>query len=237
MLLALDAQFMWEIVPKILAASWVTFQISVLAVIFGIILGLVLGLLRVLSAPPIQNLIQLFVDFIRGVPPLLHIAFIYFALPSFHIQLNEFWTGVVALTIIAAGYEIEIVRSAIESIERGQREAALSIGMNERMSLFYILLPQAGQRMLPTLTNELANVIKASSLLSVISVNELTKVGNALIFEHFVFAEVLIQVAIMYLIIVSLLMWLSSWLESHLSGTRPIQSSSGNPLPEAQGIR
>ena len=237
MLLALDVQFMWQILPKILTASWVTFQISVLAVVFGIVLGLALGMVRVLSAPPIQNLIQLFVDFIRGVPPLLHIAFIYFALPSFHIQLNEFWTGVVALTIIAAGYEIEIVRSAIESIERGQREAALSIGMNERMSLFYILLPQAGQRMIPTLTNELANVIKASSLLSVISVNELTKVGNALIFEHFVFAEVLIQVAVMYLIIVSLLMWLSSWLEKHFSNTQSIQTSSSIHLPEIQGIR
>ena len=237
MLLALDIQFMWEILPKILAASWVTFQISVLAVVLGIILGLALGMFRVLGAPPIQTLIQWFVDFVRGVPPLLHIAFIYFALPSFHIQLNEFWTGVVALTIIAAGYEIEIVRSAIESIERGQREAALSIGMNERMALFYILLPQAGQRMIPTLTNELANVIKASSLLSVISVNELTKVGNALIFEHFVFAEVLIQVAVMYLIIVSLLMWLSSWLEQNLSLTQPLQTSPISHFSEMQEIR
>lgn len=237
MLLALDIAFMWQILPDILAASWVTFQISCLAVVFGIFLGFSLGIVRVLGPKKIQWCIQWFVDFVRGVPPLLHIVFIYFALPSFHIQLNEFWTGVVALSIIAAGYEVEIVRSAIESIDRGQREAALSIGMNERMALTQILLPQATQRMIPALTNELANVIKASSLLSVISVNELTKVGNALIFEHFVFSEVLIQVAIMYLIIVSLLMWISSQLESKFSIIQTEQGSYISTLSEIQEIR
>jgi len=228
---------MWQILPDIIAASWITFQISSLAVIFGIILGFALGILRVLGPKFLQRIIQWFVDFVRGVPPLLHIVFIYFALPSFNIQLNEFWTGVVALTIIAAGYEVEIVRSAIESIDRGQREAALSIGMDERMALIQILLPQAAQRMIPTLTNELANVIKASSLLSVISVNELTKVGNALIFQHFVFAEVLIQVAIMYLLIVSLLMWLSSWMEGNISAVQGIQGSSISSFSGMQEIR
>ncbi|MEO0986573.1 MAG: amino acid ABC transporter permease [Cyanobacteria bacterium J06639_14] len=212
-LLALDIAFMGEIAPKLLHAAWITLQISLIAVALGIIWGLILGSLRVMGPTWARSPIQWFVDFVRGVPPLLHIAFIYFALPHIGIRLNEFWTGVLALTIIAVGYEIETIRAAIESIDSGQREAALSIGMNNRMTMVEILLPQAARRMLPGLTNELANVIKASSLLSVISVNELTHVGNGLIFQHFVFAEVLIQVTVLYLLIVSSLTLISAYLE------------------------
>ncbi len=215
-LLALDINFMVQIVPDLLRATWITIQISVLAVLFGIVAGVTLGGLRVIGHPILKTLIQWFVNYVRGVPPLLHIAFIYFALPSFNITLNEFWTGVVALTVIATGYEVEIVRAALESLDRGQREAALSIGMDERTALFNILLPQAAKRMIPALTNELANVVKTSSLLSVIAVNELTQIGNALIFQHFVFAEVLIEVSILYLILIGVLTWISSHFENHV---------------------
>ena len=216
-LLALDVPFMWEIAPTMLKAAWITIQISTVAVIFGIFLGFLLGYLRVTGPSWIQFAIQGFVDFIRGVPPLVHIAFIYFVMPQIGIVLNEYWTGVIALSLIAAGYEVEIFRAGIESIERGQKEAAISIGMTPWVMMINILFPQALKRMLPALTNELANVIKASSLLSVISVNELTHVGNAIIFQHFVFAEVLIQVTILYLIIVGSLMWASSYLEEKIS--------------------
>lgn len=215
-LLALDTAFMWQVVPEILQAAGVTIQISCLAVLFGVAAGLLLGGLRIMAPAWVKFAVRGLVDFVRGVPPLLIIAFIYFALPSFGLRLNEFWTGVIALTIVAAGYQVEIVRAAIESIDRGQKEAALAIGMDDRMALVQILFPQAAKRMLPALTNELANVIKASSLLSVISVNELTKVGNALIFENFVFAEVLLQVAVLYLVIVGALTQLSAYLEHHV---------------------
>jgi His/Glu/Gln/Arg/opine family amino acid ABC transporter permease subunit len=215
-LLGLDTAFMQAQLPTLLRAAVITLQLSSLAVLIGITLGLMLGSLRVIGPGWIQRLIQVFVDFVRGVPPLVHIALIYFALPRVGLFLDEFWTGVAALTIVAAGYEVEIVRAAIESVDPGQEEAALSVGMDRRMALIWILLPQALKRMLPPLTNELANVIKASSLLSVISVTELTKVGNDLIFEHFVVAEVLIPVAILYVLIVSLLTRTSRWLESRL---------------------
>ncbi len=215
-LLGVNTAFMQAQLPTLLRAAVITLQLSSLAVLIGIALGLMLGSLRVIGPGWIQRLIQVFVDFVRGVPPLVHIALIYFALPRVGLFLDEFWTGVAALTIVAAGYEVEIVRAAIESVDPGQEEAALSVGMDRRMALIWILLPQALKRMLPPLTNELANVIKASSLLSVISVTELTKVGNDLIFEHFVVAEVLIPVAILYVLIVSLLTRTSRWLESRL---------------------
>lgn len=215
-ILGLDTAFMQEQIPTLLRAAGITLQLSSLAVLIGIALGLLLGSLRVIGPFWIQRLIQIFVDFVRGVPPLVHIALIYFALPRLGLVLDEFWTGVTALTLVAAGYEVEIVRAALESVDPGQEEAALAVGMDRRMALLWILLPQALKRMIPPLTNELANVIKASSLLSVISVTELTKVGNDLIFEHFVVAEVLIPVAILYVLIVSLLTRTSRWLESRL---------------------
>ncbi len=214
--LGLDTAFMQEQLPTLLRAAGITLQLSSLAVLIGIALGLLLGSLRVIGPTWSQRLIQVFVDFVRGVPPLVHIALIYFALPRVGLVLDEFWTGVAALTLVAAGYEVEIVRAALESVDPGQEEAALAVGMDRRMALIWILLPQALKRMIPPLTNELANVIKASSLLSVISVTELTKVGNDLIFQHFVVAEVLIPVAILYVLIVSLLTRTSRWLESRL---------------------
>ena len=212
----LDLPFMQKILPDMLKAAWITVQISTLAVLFGVVAGIVLGSLRVIGPRWVRWAIQGLVDFIRGVPPLVPIAFIYFALPRFGLTLSEFWTGVVALTLIAAAYEVEIVRAALESIDKGQREAAAAIGMTESMALRLILLPQAARRMLPALTNELVNVVKASSLLSVVAVQEITQVGNALIFEYFVFFEVVIEMVLLYLIITSVLQVISRFLETRV---------------------
>lgn len=209
----LDIQFMLDILPKMLLAALVTLEISVLAVVFSIALGILLTTWKLLGGKVSGALIQAFVEFTRGVPQLVQIAIIYFALPRFGLVLNEFWTGVVALTFIGAGYAIEIIRGAVESLDRGQRESAISLGMSELQTLFLVLYPQAARRILPPLTNELANVIKASALLSVISVNELTKVANDIIFEYFVVIEVLIELAGLYIVIIGGLIWLSRALE------------------------
>ena len=157
-----------------------------------------------------------FVEFTRGAPPLVHISIIYFLLPEFGIVFNEFWTGVVALSLIGAGYSVEIFRGAIDAVSFSQLDAAKALGLSRLQSFRLVLLPQAYRLSLPPLTNELANVIKATSLLSVISVNELTKVANDLIFVHFVVVEVIIQLTVLYLVIVGLLMLLSKHLEARL---------------------
>jgi His/Glu/Gln/Arg/opine family amino acid ABC transporter permease subunit len=210
----LDVEFMVRQFPVLFNALMVTIQISSLALLFGIVLGIVLGSLRVVGPRYVQIPIQWLVDYIRGTPQLIQFLIVYFALPRIGIVFDDFWTGVFALTVIAAGYEVEIVRAAIESIDKGQKEAALSIGMTETKALRLVLLPQAMRRMIPALTNELSNVIKASALLSVIAVNELTKIGNKIIYETFYFFEVLIEVALLYLIVIGLLGWISNYLEN-----------------------
>ena len=209
----LDFEFMLEILPKMLWAALVTIEISALSIIFSILLGVAFATCKLLGGPVSKAAIQAFVEFTRGVPQLVQIAIIYFALPRAGLTLNEFWTGVAALTFIGAGYSIEIIRGAVESLDKGQRETALSLGLGEFKTLFLVLYPQAVRRSLPPLTNEFANVIKASALLSVISVNELTKVANEIIFEYFVVVEVLLELAFLYIIIIGSLLLLSRNLE------------------------
>lgn len=212
----LDFAFMLDIIPNLLRAVWITIEISFLAVIFGTVAGIFLGSVRVLGPRPVQLVIQGVVNFIRGVPQLVIILIVYYVLPNFGLVFDEFWTGVVALTIIAAGYEVEIVRAAVESIDKGQREAALSIGMNPTMTFTQIVLPQAARRMIPPITNELANTVKSSALLSVIAVNELLKIGNGIITRTFYVYEVLIEMAILYLLVIGFLIWISNYLENRV---------------------
>ena len=211
-----DLNFMAEIAPDMIAALFMTLKLSILSVSISIMLGAVLTFARTMGGIPARHLISCFVEFTRGTPPLVHISIIYFLLPQFGLVLSEFWSGVVALSLIGAGYTVEIFRGALESISKGQTDAAKALGLTKIQVYFLILMPQAIRRSLPPLTNELANVVKASSLLSVISVNELTKVANDLIFVHFVVIEVLIELTVMYLMVVGILMSVSRWLEKRM---------------------
>ena len=214
--MSLDLAFMLQIFPDMLRAFWLSVQISAITVVVSVCLGIILTAARMLGGNIARYAIISFVEFTRGAPPLVHISIIYFLLPEFGIVFNEFWTGVVALSLIGAGYSVEIFRGAIDAVNFSQLDAAKALGLSRLQSFRLVLLPQAYRLSLPPLTNELANVIKATSLLSVISVNELTKVANDLIFVHFVVVEVIIQLTVLYLVIVGLLMLLSKHLEARL---------------------
>lgn len=210
----MDIGFMIEIAPDMAAALWMTLRISLLAIAASVICGAVLTGLRMLGGRAARWCVIGFVEFTRGAPPLVHISIVYFLLPQVGLLLSEFWTGVVALSLVGAGYTVEIFRGAVDSIGDEQTDAARALGLSRWQTFALVLLPQAIRRTLPPLTNELANVVKASSLLSVISVNELTKVANDLIFVHFVVIEVLIELTVLYLLIVGALMAASRWLEA-----------------------
>lgn len=212
--MSLDLAFMLQILPDMIAAFWLTIKISLITVVASVIAGILLTAIRMMGGKISRYTIIAFVEFTRGAPPLVHISIIYFLLPEFGIVFNEFWTGVIALSLIGAGYSVEIFRGAIDSIGSSQVDASKAIGLSRIQTFRLVLIPQALRLSLPPLTNELANVIKASSLLSVISVNELTKVANDLIFVHFVVIEVLIELTCLYLIIVGFLMFLSKYMEA-----------------------
>ena len=207
---------MIEILPRVLKASLVTLEISFLSLFFSVTLGLIFSIIALTSGKLINILIRCFVEFTRGVPQLVQISIIYFALPYIGIYFDEFWTGVVALSFIGAGYTVEIFRNAVLNVNKGQHEAGKILGLSNYQTLIYVLYPQIIKRSLPPITNELINVVKASALLSVISVNELTKIMNDVIFEYFVVIEVLLEATIMYLLIISVLVSISRYFEKRL---------------------
>jgi polar amino acid transport system permease protein len=193
-----------------------TLRVSLTAGLFACLLGITLGLLSLTKNEVMPRIVRGYVDFIRGTPLLIQIFLVFFALPALGIRFDEIWAGTIALGLNGAGYVAEIVRGVVGSVERGQREAALAIGMVESQILVYILLPQSIRAMLPPLTNELITLLKSSSLLSVISVYELTRAGQAVISIYFAPFEIYALIAIYYYVIVKVLSTLSRWAERRL---------------------
>jgi His/Glu/Gln/Arg/opine family amino acid ABC transporter permease subunit len=203
--------------PYMLAGAVTTLEISVLAMVAGSVIGLVCGLLSQSGLTPIRWVIRGYVYFVRGTPALVQIFLIYFALPVIGIDLSPFWGGVVALAVNAGGFMAEIVRAGLQSIEAGQTEAAQSIGMTNRQTLLYVLLPQSLRVITPPVTNELITLVKSSSLLSVISVFELTRATQVIIAERFTPFELYLLLAIFYLVMVSVLSYASEYVERRVA--------------------
>ena len=189
---------------------------SFFAGIIGTLAGIVIGLLSLSNIKPIEWVIRIYVDFVRGTPLLIQIFLVFFALPVVGITMNEIWAGITALAFNLAGYAAEIVRGGVGAVEKGQTEAAKSVGMTRGKILVYILLPQAARQMVPPFTNEMITMIKSSSLLSVISVYELTRSGQAIISVHFVPFEIYGLLALYYWVMITTLSWLTRRLEARL---------------------
>jgi His/Glu/Gln/Arg/opine family amino acid ABC transporter permease subunit len=202
--------------PLLVHGLLTTIRVSFIAGLMACIGGVILGLLSLSRSQALRLIIRAYVDFIRGTPLLIQIFLIFFALPAVGIRLDEIWAGTVALSLNGIGYITETVRGAVGSIERGQSEAAKSIGLLDWQILTYILLPQALRPMIPPVTNELITLIKSSSLLSVISVYELTRAGQAVIAIYFAPFEIYGLIAIYYYILVKAISILSRYLERKL---------------------
>lgn len=200
-------------VPFLLKGAVYTVQVSVLAIVFGLVLGWMLGLIAVAGPRWLRAVAWAYVQFIRGTPLLVQIFLIYFGLPALGINVPAYWSGVIALGLNSAGFQAEIVRAGIESIDRGQTEAARSIGMSSVQTLLFILVPQTIRRVIPPLTNELITLTKSSSLLSAIAVLELTHAGQAIIARTFAPFEIYAAVAVLYLILIAILSRGSALLE------------------------
>jgi polar amino acid transport system permease protein len=212
-----DWGVIWYAAPYMLQGTVVTLEISFCALIVGTIIGIVCGLVSVSDMAIPKAFVRAYVYFVRGTPALVQIFLVYFALPRIGLEFSSFWSGVVALAFNSAGFIAEIMRAGLQSIDTGQTEAALSIGMTERQSIQFILLPQSLRRITPPLTNELITLVKSSSLLSVISITELTRTAQLIIAEKFVPFELYAALAVYYLVIISVLSWGSEALEKRLA--------------------
>ncbi|EOB4971168.1 amino acid ABC transporter permease [Vibrio fluvialis] len=207
----------WKFGP-IAHGLWVTIEISFISLIFAVLLGLVFGLMRVAKNQTARNLALTYVELIRGTPLLVQIFIVYFFIGTV-LDFDRFTAGVVALSVFTGAYVAEIVRAGIQAIPNGQMEAARSLGMTYPKAMRYVILPQALKRTLPPLAGQFINLIKDSSLVSVISITDLTKAGREVVSGSFAPFEVWFTVAALYLLVTGTLSWAIQRLEKRLSAS------------------
>ncbi len=178
-----------------------TLRLSSFAVVMGFCIGSVVGLMRLSRISPLRLVAGAYVEFIRGTPLLVQLAILYFGLPSIGIDFSARTAAIIGLSINSGAYVAEIVRAGILSIDKGQMEAARSLGMSGLLSMVYVILPQAFRRIIPPLVNELIILIKDSSLLSVIGVTELMRAGQHIRARTYADFEIFTAVAVLYFIV------------------------------------
>jgi len=193
-----------------------TLWLSAAASFFGLIIGLVTGLCRVSRNETLRWLSTIYVELIRGTPLLVQIFIFYFFLGTV-LDISRIVAGISALAIFAGAYVAEIIRAGIQSIPKGQTEAARSLGMNAMQNMIHIVLPQAFKRVLPPLAGQFISLIKDSSLVSVIAITDLTKSGREVITSTFATFEIWFTVALLYLMLTSVLSQLIAWVERRLA--------------------
>jgi arginine/lysine/histidine transport system permease protein len=183
-----------------------TIVIAILTVLLGVIIGTLLALMKISKNKGLRFAASAYIEFIRGTPLLVQISLIYFlvAFPEFTlfgIQMDRFIPGVIAMSINSGAYVAEIIRAGIQAVDKGQMEAARSIGLTTTQAMRYIIIPQAIKNILPALGNEFVVVIKESSVLSVIGIVELmrsTDIVKTAIYRPF---EPLIVAALIYFVL------------------------------------
>lgn len=193
----------WNYKELFIRGLWITLGLTAIGYIGGVILGLFLGMGKLSKIKWIYYPSKIYVDFFRGTPLLVQILLIHLAvIPSiFGTSLGPFTSGAIALVLNCAAYNAEIIRAGIQSIEKGQMEAARSLGMPHKEAMKHIILPQAFRRMIPPLGNELIALLKDSSLVTVIAATDLLYAGKVVAGAYQRFWEPYITVAILYLVL------------------------------------
>lgn len=185
-----------------LKGTEITIVLAFFAVLFGTMLGLALTLLRRSNFKPISFIATAYVEFVRGTPLLVQIYIIYIGFPKLiGVDMPDMTVGAVALALNSAAYISEIIRAGIDAVDKGQMEAARSLGMNQSLAMLNVVIPQAFKNILPALGNEFVSVIKESSQVSVIGVAELMYNAGVVRGNTALGLEPVIVAAIIYFII------------------------------------
>ncbi len=216
---------MWEFyferlvltLPAFFRGIWVTIQVSGLSLVGGTLIGLVVGILRTRDFRPVRAVIAAYVDVVRGTPYLIQIFIFFFILPEWGLQMEAFTAAVSSLTLYAGAYICEIVAGGIEAVPAGQWEAAKASGFNWLQQMKLIILPQALRTILPPLVGQYVLLIKDSSIVSVIGLTDVTRVGWLTVQRIPEGIMVFGLVGALYFCVCYPLIQLSGWFERRLS--------------------
>jgi His/Glu/Gln/Arg/opine family amino acid ABC transporter permease subunit len=212
----IDFKLMWVYAPFFLRGALITINIASIGCLIGISLGTLLGIAQTSSHKLLRYTINFYVTIIRGTPMLIQISFAVFVLPQLGLHLSDFWAATCAIGFNSAAYVSQIIRSGIQSVGKGQIEAARTLGLNTFQINRFILIPQALRSVLPALGNELITLVKDSSLASTVGVMELSKQAWYVRSRTFDALSVYCAVGFVYLIITSLLSLFIFMLEQRL---------------------
>lgn len=208
---------LWKAISYIPAGIIVTLKYALISVFFGLLIGTVLSLFRLSSKKILQIFAVCYLSIFRGTPLLLQLSIVYFALPALlDIKISAFAAGIIAFSMNSGAYVSENIRAGIESVDKGQFEAAKSLGMSYRVMMQYIIMPQAIRNILPALVNEAINLIKESSIISVIGEADIMRRANVIAAEQYSYLEPLALAALCYYIVVTTLSFFAKILEKRL---------------------
>ncbi len=200
-----DFSPVWSGWSDLAHGALITVEVTTGAIALGCVIGLLIGLGRL---DPRRRLVfgacTAYVSFVRGTPLLVQLFIWFFGLPHFGINLPAFFCGVVGMGMYSGAYVSEIVRGAIQSVDRGQMEAARSLGMPYRMAMREIIVPQAVIRMIPPLGNEFIALIKNSSLVSLLTIADLMHEGQKIISVSYRSLETYLAIALVYFVLTNL---------------------------------
>ncbi len=213
----LDRELIAETWPLFVRASVTTLWISVLSMAIGVVIGLLTAAARLAPWRPLSLVARGYVELIRGTPLLVQVYFLYAAAPFYHLTLPPLVSGVTSLSLYVGAYAAEIFRAGIGAVHKGQVEAARSLGMTYWQTLRRITVPIMGALVTPALTNEFTGVLKWSSILSVITVPELTYRAYQVIAESYAPFEALILSGVMYWALTDLVAYLGRVVERRMT--------------------
>ena len=203
--------------PLLLQASILTVEVSLIGMFLAILLGFTLAIMRVYGPFPIRWAAMLYIEVIRGTPLLIQLLIIFYGLPNIGIKLDPFVAGVLGLGLNYAAYEAENYRAGLLAIPRGQMEAARALGMTHQQGLFHVVIPQSFRLVLPPVTNDFISLLKDSSLVSMVTLVDLTGAYKQIATQTFDYFGAGLLVAGLYLLIGLPFVRLAQWTENLLA--------------------
>lgn len=204
------------ILPQMISGLGVSAQIFIITLVLSLPLGILLSLIRVSRISVFRNLAGVYIYVMRGTPLMLQILFIYYGLPLIlgnSFQMNDFSSAIIAFVANYAAYFAEIFRGGIQSIGKGQYEGAKVLGFNYRQTMRYIILPQVVKRVLPPLGNETITLLKDTSLVYILAMNDLMRVTRSIVQRDFD-TTAFIVAGVFYLVCTFVLTKILTWLEN-----------------------
>ena len=214
----LDFSILLPFTNLVWEAAEITIKLGVLSFVLALVLAIIVGSLRAANIPKVlKSILSVYVEFFRGTPLMVQLFIFYYGLPSFGMKVDPILASVLTMGLNSGAYLSEVVRAAVLSVDRGQYDAAAVLGYNHIQTTVHIVLPQAFRIAVPTFMNGFSSIVKETSLVSVLPIIELTKLGNQVYAKTYHPFEVYISLAIIYFIMTYTVTFLAKWIERRLS--------------------